>query len=113
MSIDRRNQERLPLRLRVEYESMEDFLTDFSANLSVGGMFIETDRPLSMGTRFRLRFYLPDFDEPVDTEAEVRWVLDSSTEGPLPCGMGIRFTGMNPKDEVQIRTLLSSWELAD
>ena len=92
---------------------MEDFLTDFSANLSIGGMFIETARPLPLGTRFRLRFYLPGFEEPVDTDAEVRWVLDPDFEGPLPCGMGIKFEALEPRHEAQIEALLSTWEDAD
>ena len=70
---ERRFERRLPIRITVEYEDTEDFLTDYTANLSIGGMFIETDEPLAMGARFRLRFSVPDRDEPIDTVAEVRW----------------------------------------
>jgi uncharacterized protein (TIGR02266 family) len=106
---ERRAQDRHPIRLQVEYECLEDFLTDYSANLSVGGMFIETARPLPLGTRFRLRFTLPGFDAPVDSEAEVRWVLDEDLGGPLPRGMGVRFKGMDPSLQARIATLLESW----
>ena len=106
---ERRAQDRQPIRLRVEYECLEDFLTDYSANLSVGGMFIETSRPLPLGTRFQLRFFLPGFEEPVDSRAEVRWVLDDGSAGPLPSGMGVCFEGMNDAQVEQIRALLESW----
>ena len=110
MNNERRAQDRLPIRLRVEYECLEDFLTDYSANVSIGGMFIETARPLPLGTRFRLRFHLPGFAEPVDTEAEVRWVLEDADPGPLPTGMGVCFEGMSPELQSKISALLQSWE---
>ena len=110
LSTERRAQERLPIRLRVEYECLEDFLTDYTANVSIGGMFIETSRPLPLGTRFRLRFHLPGFEEPVDSEAEVRWVLDETDTGPLPAGMGVRFEGMTPELQARIAELITGWE---
>jgi type IV pilus assembly protein PilZ len=110
LSNERRAQDRLPIRLRVEYECLEDFLTDYTANVSIGGMFIETARPLPLGTKFRLRFHLPGFSEPVDTEAEVRWVLEEADPGPLPSGMGVRFQGMTPQLQVKISALLEGWE---
>lgn len=112
MSTERRAQDRHPIRLKVEYECLEDFLTDYSANLSVGGMFIETNRPLPLGTRLHLRFSLPGFDEPLDTDAEVRWVLKEDDTGPLPSGMGVRFEQMSDDDSAKIRDLLTKWEAA-
>ena len=84
-------------------------MTDYSANLSLGGMFIQTARPLPLGTRFRLRFYLPGFDLPVDSEAVVRWVLDEPGDGPLPRGMGVCFEGMEPDLQERIADLLENW----
>ena len=109
MAGERRAQDRRPIRLRVEYECLEDFLTDYSANLSIGGMFIETQRPLSLGTCFHLRFFLPGFDDPVDTDAEVRWVINEDAEGPIPSGMGVRFEGLSPRHLEQIRQHLEQW----
>ena len=56
---EKRVTKRLPIRVLVEYESTEDFLIDYTANVSVGGMFIQTDAPLPLGSRFRLRFRVP------------------------------------------------------
>ena len=38
---DRRFERRLPLQMLVEYESTADFLVDYTANISIGGMFIK------------------------------------------------------------------------
>ena len=107
---DRRNNRRLPLRIQVEYECMEDFLVDYTANVSIGGMFIETGSPQPIGTRFRLRFELPGLDHFIDTTAEVRWVLSTDDAGTLPAGMGIRFADLSPEDQRHVQNLIRDWK---
>ncbi len=110
MSEERRIQYRAPVRLQVEYECMEDFLVDYTANISIGGMFIETETPRPLGSRFRLRFQLPGLTSAIDTMAEVRWVLTPEEAGPLPPGMGIRFEDLTEEDRAQVQSLLDGWE---
>ncbi len=107
---ERRSDRRLPIRVLVEYECVEDFLVDFTANISIGGMFIKTDKPLAVGTRFRLRFKLPDDDEPIDTVAEVRWVLPPEEAGPMAAGMGICFEDLSAGDRKKVEKLLEEWD---
>lgn len=108
--MERRNNTRLPIRILVEYESSEDFLIDYTANMSIGGMFIQTAEPLAVGTKFRLRFRIPGKDEPVDTEGEVCWVLRAEEAGPMQPGMGIRFFELNQHDKVAVEKMLSEWQ---
>lgn len=107
---ERRENRRLPIRVLVEYECMEDFLVDYTANISIGGMFIKTDNPLEVGTRFRLRFQLPDMSRPIDTIAEVRWHLPPEDAGPMAAGMGIVFEELTDGDRTHVERLLKSWE---
>ena len=46
-AIQQRATRRLPIRVEVEYSTTEDFLLDYTANVSLGGVFIVTDTPLS------------------------------------------------------------------
>ena len=108
-SSDRRIQRRLPIRITVEYSDLEDFLTDYTANLSIGGMFIETEEPLGVGTRFRLRFTVPSRSAPIDTIAEVRWSQARSADSPLSPGMGVRFRELAPADREAVQDMLSQW----
>ena len=108
-SSDRRYQRRLPIRITVEYADLEDFLTDYTANLSIGGMFIETEEPLGVGTHFRLRFSVPNREAPIDTIAEVRWSQARKPSSPLSPGMGVRFRELSPDDREAVQEMLSDW----
>jgi type IV pilus assembly protein PilZ len=110
---DRRFERRLPLQMLVEYESTADFLVDYTANISIGGMFIKTDRPLEVGARFRLRFQLPRLPRPIDTMAIVRWSLRPEEAGPMTAGMGIRFETLAPADREEVERLLFHWDDLD
>ncbi|HKB77646.1 MAG TPA: TIGR02266 family protein [Myxococcales bacterium] len=80
------------MRLRVDYERMNAFFADYTKNISKGGTFIKTARPLPVGTRFLFALAVPALSEPVTLDGEVTWVLAAeearSEEEP---GMGIRF----------------------
>lgn len=108
-SSERRIQRRLPIRITVEYSDLEDFLTDYTSNLSIGGMFIETEEPLGVGTRFRLRFSVPNRSTPIDTIAEVRWAQARVAGSPLSPGMGVRFQELAPADGEAVQEMLSQW----
>ncbi len=107
---DKRTTERLPIRMLVEYESSEDFLIDFTANMSIGGMFIQTTNPLPEKTRFRLRFRIPGREKPVDTVGKVCWVLPPEEAGCMQPGMGVRFDDLDPEDLACVEEMLAAWE---
>ena len=108
--MEKRITKRLPIRVLVEYESPEDFLIDYTANVSIGGMFIQTDDPLPVGTRFRLRFKLPEHQRVIETFGEVRWSLLPAEATPMHPGMGIQFDDLKPADLTMVQDLLCAWE---
>jgi len=110
VGIERRINKRLPIRVLVEYTSTEDFLIDYTANMSIGGMFLQTEEPLELGTRFRLRFRIPDRNKPIETFGIVRWVVSPTESGPMVPGMGVQFDGLLPVDKKAVQQLLTQWE---
>lgn len=78
---------RAPIELRVDYKKLNSFFADYTKNISKGGTFIKTEKPLAIGTRFLFRLTIPHRDAPFEVLGEVVW---SKTEPPDP-GMGIRF----------------------
>ena len=90
---DLRTGVRAPLRLRVDYERMNSFFADYTKNLSKGGTFIKTTRPLEIGARCQFSFTLPALSEPLVLEGEVTWQLstDAARARNEDPGMGIRF----------------------
>lgn len=107
---DRRRSQRAPARLLVEYESVEDFLIDYTANMSLGGMFIQTREPLPVGSRFRLRFRIPGRPEPVETEGEVCWTLTVEEAGSWQPGMGVKLDQLREEDREAVSRLLEAWQ---
>ena len=90
---DLRSSFRAPLRLRVDYERMNSFFADYTKNLSKGGTFIKTSRPLEIGARCHFSFTLPALSEPLVLEGEVTWQLtaDAARSRNEDPGMGVRF----------------------
>jgi type IV pilus assembly protein PilZ len=84
---DARQLPRSPIELRVDYKKLNSFFADYTKNISKGGTFIKTKKPLAVGTRFLFRLTIPQRAEPFELLGEVAW---SKAEGE-ESGMGIRF----------------------
>src|SRR6201999_805889 len=89
---DRRREPRAPIELKVEYKRLNSFFADYTKNISRGGTFIKTDRPLDIGTDFIFKLGVPTLAEPLVLAGKVQWVInpDQATEEQEP-GMGIGF----------------------
>lgn len=93
---ERRKDGRHPIELKVEYQRLNTFFSDYTRNISKGGTFIRTNRPLDVGTEFIFKLYIPRLDEPLRIRGQVQWVVSEAEaaadaggdDGP---GMGIRF----------------------
>jgi type IV pilus assembly protein PilZ len=89
---DRRSSPRHHITLRVDYKRMNTFFADYAKNISKGGTFIRTNKPLDIGTEFMFVLSIPGQAEQLQLRGEVMWTVDESqaTE-ERPPGMGIRF----------------------
>jgi type IV pilus assembly protein PilZ len=87
--------DRIPLALEVEYRTAGAFLVAYTANLSKGGLFIETERPLAAGTDLMLRFSIPDHG-PIEVRGLVAWIRPAAVDGK-PAGMGVEFEHLDAR----------------
>lgn len=91
---DARVHARAPIELKVEYKKMNTFFSDYTKNISKGGTFIKTDRPLKVGTEFVFKLFVPAKDDPFTLRGRVAWVnTDAESQRPdvTDKGMGIKF----------------------
>jgi len=96
---DRRNAERHSITLRVDYKRMNTFFADYAKNISKGGTFIRTNKPLDIGTEFVFVLSIPDQPDQLQLRGKVVWTVDEAQASEdQPSGMGIRF---NFTDEAQ------------
>ena len=87
---------RVPIQLLVDYKTEGNYLFDFCKDLGAGGVFIQTDKPLAMGSPIDLTFTIPDSKETLITKGTVIWVQKSVAEREdLTPGMGVQFKGFS------------------
>lgn len=103
-----RNHTRAPIELKVDYKKLNSFFADYTKNISKGGTFIKTKKPLPIGTRFLFKLSVPQRQDPFELLGEVVW---STTEGEEP-GMGIKFVYTTDKQRSEfegvVEQLMSS-----
>lgn len=84
---------RKQLRTRVvfEDETGEGFIYFYTTDISVGGLFFESDIPLKIGTRVFLSFSLKEGGSPIHATGQVIRVEKESESGPFVLGMGVKY----------------------
>ncbi|MFQ5417140.1 MAG: PilZ domain-containing protein [Myxococcota bacterium] len=88
---DRRRFRRRTVRVLVEYRSDAGLCCETATTLGAGGLYIETDDPLPIGTPLKLAFTLPGSDVCHEIEGSVAW-FHQPPEGMLGSeGMGVSF----------------------
>jgi uncharacterized protein (TIGR02266 family) len=93
---DQRSNSREPVTLFVEYEGADDLVGDYTENLSTGGTFVATNRPLPIGTHVQLVLSFPGLLEPIAIGGIVRWTrgatpIEPTREVAQEPGAGIMF----------------------
>ena len=100
---------RIGTRMLVHYGvADQQTLHDYSVNIAAGGLFLETAQPLPIETPLTLEFFIPGAAETVRCKGRVAWIntAQSRTKPDLPCGFGIQFSDMTPRDAQAIREFI-------
>lgn len=89
-----------------EFESIEEFISEYVHDISRTGAFIRSDDPLPVGTRVDLRFTVIDEDfETIEGVGQV--VRTVAPGGAEPPGMGVVFLELTAFSEELVRRLLT------
>jgi type IV pilus assembly protein PilZ len=104
---DRRREFRAPIELRVEYKRVNTFFADYTKNISRGGTFIATERPLEIGTEFVFALDLPGLTEPLRLKGRVMWTTKTEDSSKAnPAGMGIEFQYANAEERAETEKIV-------
>ena len=107
-SSDRRGYPRTAIELNVEYKKLNTFFHDYTRNISRGGTFIRTPRPLDIGTEFVFKLRVPELLEPLQLRGQVKWVVREEDAGKDPDrpdpGMGIQFLYGSEEDRLRVES---------
>ena len=78
---EQRRERRAPALLRVKYKStsVEQFVEQFGTDISRGGIFIRTKKPLKLGAPLKLELQLKDASSVIHGVGRVTWRREPGT----------------------------------
>jgi uncharacterized protein (TIGR02266 family) len=93
-------------RLKLDCDSVDEFIDRYKADVSRGGIVIRTMKPLAVGTRVKLDLQLRNGAPLISGDGKVVWTREPDAgSGPFP-GMGIRLGKLTrPSQDVINQTL--------
>jgi c-di-GMP-binding flagellar brake protein YcgR len=113
ISIDRRTNPRLSVKIPVKYQLVDDKKVlkgiedwrqserhGFTLDLSMGGMQLVVDQPLPVKTVLKFDIYIMDKSRVISVYAEVMWTNEKGT--------GLRFLMMKTAEEEALKTFLEN-----
>lgn len=99
---DRRTNPRIAVEMWVEEITDGAQVFRRAGNLSRGGMYLDQTIPIPIGSLVRLRFTLPDDNQPIEIAGTIVSVNPSAA-----LGMGLKFTEVGPDAQSRIDAYLS------
>lgn len=105
VSKEARSEPRVTLSFQVRYKTPEGQQFESRAGgIGGGGLFIESQCPLSVGTKLTMEFSLPErTNEWLAAKGVVAWICPKADQYTFSPGMGVRFTDIAP--EIRNRVL--------
>ena len=94
---------RLKTRFAVRFNSVQDFVLEYAANISAGGVFVATENPPALKSIVQVEMELPGGDGPVPARGMVvhRVTKEQAEQGGTVAGVGVQF--MDADDEFRRR----------
>lgn len=111
ITLNQRMTPRVPLKLDAVLKTpgaSSSGKNTYTINVSEGGVFVETDSPLSPGRTVEIAISLPEDHRPLNCHSQVVWNISSPAPGnnEHPPGMGLEFLKID--DDQRLRRFLQS-----
>ena len=101
---------RVPIQLLVDYRSGGNYLFDFCRDMGSGGVFIETNSPLAVGSDMELTFTIPDSKETLRTVGKVIWSqAPIHDRRDISVGMGVQFTDFSEQNRKTLDSFIQRY----
>ncbi|MEW5855618.1 MAG: TIGR02266 family protein [Myxococcota bacterium] len=93
---------RFPVSMQISYKTDSTFVTDFTDDISQGGVFIVTANPMPLGTLVPLKMKVPGSLLPLKLKGVVCWHRKKSPEG-----MGLKFVFETESQKKKVEKLVA------
>lgn len=110
-----RSEERVALSFKVRYRTPEGHVFESRARgIGGGGLYIESDAPLPVGTSLSMDFVLQGAtNETLEAKGTVAWICPKSDQYTFSSGMGIQFTDMTPDTRGRILKVMRDYQCSE
>jgi len=100
---------RVPLERKVvlKFHDFGGFFIEYSANVSLTGMFIRTDSPKPAGSIFIFEVWLGEDHKLVHGVGEVVWVRSEEDSASRSAGMGIRYLKIDDESRAVVQRVIA------
>lgn len=88
--------------VRLQFDTQEPPQEGRTANLSTGGMFVQSKNPRPVGTLLRFELMLGD-GEPIKGVGEIVWIRPRPQGPEAPSGMGVQFGHLGESNHARLR----------
>ncbi len=105
---EKRRHPRIKLITKVTHMAGDFFHYYYSRDLSIGGIFLETQEPFPIGTEVKLEFPLPEVAERLSVKGAVVRIVERAEDAPGPYpGMGIEFVGLSEEAQAMLADFIT------
>ena len=99
--------DRIPFHDQVElsFADFGTFKAEYAENISLGGMFLATEQPVSVNSTISFRLTIRDIEKQISGKALVVWskeVMEPESDKIL-CGIGLKFIELDGQSSEFIR----------
>lgn len=108
-SHDKRTERRCPAALRVSYKTFDEFIDEYTKNVSRRGMFIRTKRHHATGEIAELLLHVPELPHPVRIKGEIVHV-ELNAKREEDCGVGVKFIDIDEQSREALISFIKSRE---
>ena len=107
-AVPRKDNAPVSIRIRLKYPDLDTFIEKYAANISQGGMFIQSRAPQPVGTTLRFEVLLADGSRLLKGEGKVIWVREYDAAQPTKVhGMGVKFLELDDESQSVVSLVLA------
>jgi uncharacterized protein (TIGR02266 family) len=106
--VPRKDNSPISIRIRLRYPDIDTFIEKYAANISQGGMFIQSRAPQPVGTTLRFEVLLEDGERLLRGEGKVIWIREYDAAYPTRVhGMGVKFLALDDESYAVVNLVLA------
>lgn len=104
---EKRRDERVVAEIKIKFKATDEFVQEFAEDISKGGVFIKTNKPLPFDTPVRVLIEFPDTTQ-IELDGKVVYVLKEEDAKAMlrSPGMGIQFVNISESDRAKLERFI-------